>query len=109
MQTFKEIERTDDYIVYEYRTALGYIMYGTIGVWLFCVVERNLATLEYLAYGLIVIYFLAIYLPSRKRIKFIRDAMRTQGITMSGSRWSFSDPLRIHVAIEDKSDDQTAT
>ena len=108
MQTFKEIERADDYVVYEYRTALGYIMYGTIGVWLFCVVEGNLATLEYLAYGLIVIYFLVIYLPSRKRSKIIREAMRTQGITMSGSRWSFSDPLKVRVTIGGESDDQTA-
>ena len=99
MQSYLEIERTETHVVYRYQTFLSYFLYGALlsGVMLFVTDASRMA--EHVLAALMVIYVVAVYIPSRARLKTIKNAMRGGGVQMKGSRWSFSRPLMVRVPL----------
>ncbi len=95
MQTFKEVKRTATHVTYQYQTALGWLMYGILAGWVIAIIAGLPRWLELAFVAFILVYFAAIYVPSRSRSQLIKEAMRSGMIQMTGSRWSFTNPLHI--------------
>ena len=95
MQTFKETKRTATHVTFQYQTVLGWLMYGILAGWVIAIIAGLPRWLEFAFVGFILVYFAVVYLPSRPRSKLIKEAMRSGMIQMTGSRWSFTNPLHI--------------
>ncbi len=99
MQIFKEISRTDTHVTYQYQSVYGWLMYGILAGWLGAIALDLPRWIEFAFVALILAYFVGVFLPSRPRNKEIQQAMRVGMVQMSGSRWSFSNPLNIKVPL----------
>ncbi len=99
MQTFKETTRTDTHVTYQYQSVYGWLMYGILAGWLAAIAWDLPRWIELAFVAMILGYFIGVYLPSRPRSKEIQQAMRVGMVQMSGSRWSFSNPLNITVPL----------
>ena len=111
MQTFKEVKRTATHVTYRYQSIMGWLMYGILAGWLIAIALNLPRWIELNFVVMILAYFVGIYLPSRARSNEIKKAMRTGMVQMTGSRWSFANPLEITVPLTfiERSADEPST
>ncbi len=95
MQTFKEISRTETHVTYQYQSIYGWLMYGILAGWLVTIAMDLPRWIELAFVAMILAFFVGVFLPSRSRSKEIQKAMRIGMVQMSGSRWSFTNPLNV--------------
>ncbi len=96
---YKAIEETDDYVVYEFRTIYLYLMYGILGM----IAAGYFASIYVVSIAgavLMVLYFLLVSLQYRVLGGKIKRAAKASSVDMSGSKWSFSRPLRVKIKKE---------
>lgn len=95
MNCYKLVEDTEGLAVYEYRTVCSYWLYGTIFFMLASIeLPEWFALIPPIS---ILVYLIVVFLPSRETSRFVKQSMRTGGISLHGSRWSFSAPLKITI------------
>ncbi len=77
---------------YTYSTACTWWMYGTIAV-LAAAIVLELSWLAYAAFASIALYLLFVTIPGIRIAATLRAATRASEVRVTGSRWSFSNPL----------------
>lgn len=77
---------------YRYSPVCNWWLYATIAL-LGTGVILDVPVLGYVALGSITLYLVFVTLPSIGVAREIREAARTRGVEIRGSRWSISDPL----------------
>ena len=102
MELFKPyrlIEETDQFVVYEFRTWFLYLLYAillTIGVGYF----TQQTAISYTSIGLMVLYLCTVTTQYRNLCKKISQATANATAEFSGSKWSFTNPLRVQIPRE---------
>lgn len=94
------VEYSNDSVVYEYKTLYVYLLYlilATMAAGYFA----NITELSVLGILLLVGYFLLISTQYIRLGKITKRASISSSVEVSGSKWSFSSPLRIKI---DKND-----
>jgi len=77
---------------YRYATVCSYWLYGTIAFLVAGLILES-PPLYYSAFASIAAYFVVVTLPGFKVAAAIKSAARDAEITISGSRWSWTDPM----------------
>lgn len=96
MVPFKRISEDDTHITYEYRPAYTWALYGAVvGLLIGGALESDAITIA--AVVVVAVCFVANFVLGRDARRRIKQAMRSNSVQMSGSRISFSNPLRIRV------------
>jgi len=96
MELFKPyrlIEKTDAFVVYEFRTGFVYLLYAillTISVGYFTQVNA----VSYTGVGLMVLYLCTVSTQYRSLSKKINQSTAE----FSGSKWSFTNPLSVRIS-----------
>ena|ERR1044071_9198438 len=98
LSPYQVIDSSEHHITYEYRTAYTWTLYAILVLLLAGVTLENnlLATIAAIA---TLLYFAAKLLLGNKVAAQIKQAMRSGGVQITGSRTSFNDPLRIRVPL----------
>jgi hypothetical protein len=96
MNPYRIVEETDTHVTYEYRTAYTWLLYAGMIVLLAGMALSNQA-IETAGMVLVGLYFVAKVPLSLKVNEKIRQAMASKAVQISGSRSSFSNPLRIRI------------
>lgn len=99
LKPYQKIEEVDDFIVYEFKTFYLYLMYGIFGTLAMGYFQGS-SILSISGIILMVAYFLLVstqYLEVNKKIK---QASEASSVEVSGSKWSFSNPLRVKIKKE---------
>ena len=89
-------EETDEYVVYSFKTIYLHALYlilAAIGVGILFELFPVTAT----GIGLMVLYFLTVSVKYRKVGAITNEAARNGTVEVSGSKWSFSNPLTMKV------------
>lgn len=96
MKPYKIVEESETHITYEYRTAYTWTLYAALLVMVIGMVISN-EPLTLVGGAGIAAYFVAkLSLGSAVNSK-IQKAMQSNAVQISGSKASFSSPLRIRV------------
>ena len=94
---YSVVEETHEEVTYEFKTIYLWILYGIL-----IIGGIGLATKEPIigtvATGCMLIYFFTVSLPYQKLAKIIKRAALTGSVKYSGSKWSFSNPLRMTIS-----------
>ncbi len=91
-QPYRVVEEDAKEIRYSYSTICSWWLYGTIALLLAATVfEQSL--LAYPAFASIALYLLFVTIPGLKVAAAIRAAAKSSEVRITGSRWSFSNPL----------------
>ena len=96
---YRQVEETEEFIVYEFKTIYLYAMYCIVGLLIGGSLTQNDA-LSLAGIILMVLYFLLVstqYLGLHGKMK---RARKESSVEISGSKWSFSNPLRIKIKRE---------
>lgn len=93
MKPYRIIEENDEFVIYEFSSIYLYLLYFVltgmlVGFW------TNTTWLSVAGICLMGLYFLTVSIPSRSLHQEIRKAMREGSVELSGSKWSFSKPLK---------------
>jgi hypothetical protein len=99
LRPYRQVDKTDDYVVYEFRTLYVYVLYGILGV-IAAGYFARMSVLSIAGTVLVVLYLLLVstqYLGINGKI---RRAAKAASVEMSGSKWSFSNPLRVKIKKE---------
>jgi len=96
MHPYRILEETDEHTVYEFRTYLLYGLYGSLAMMLAGMATGNV-WLDRIGFGLILLYLVMVSIPSWFLLRKFRVAMRRGSIELSGSKWSFTNPLRVKI------------
>lgn len=103
IRAYKKVEETDQTTTYEYNSVCGYWLYLTaVGMGVGYVFE--LPWVQYAGLAGLAGYFLIIYFPAVADARRIKSAIKINAGQISGSRWSFSNPLRITISKETQHD-----
>lgn len=92
---YKQEEYADS-VVYEFKTAYLYVMYAFMAL---IVVGYFASIRAFLVSGalLLILYFLLVSTQYMKLGQITKRAAQVNSVEMSGSKWSFSKPLRIKI------------
>ncbi len=93
---YKVIEEAQNHTVYEYKTIYLWLLYAILGI-LGAGVLFGVEHLSAVGGGLMVLYFLCVSVPYRQLGKRQREAMTTGSVEITGSKWSFKNPLRVKI------------
>ena len=96
IRAYRVTERTDESITYEYNPICGYWLYSSVALLGLGYVLENRA-LEILGVVVLLPYFAIVYFPALSDARKIRAAIKANEARISGTRWSFSNPLRVTV------------
>lgn len=96
MKPYKVIEETETYTVYEYTTLYVWILYIILTLMVFGYVISQPILIQIGGVSM-VLFFLLVSLPYMKLGRIQRDAMARGTVEFSGSKWSFSNPLRVKI------------
>ena len=96
MKPYKIVEETDTHVTYEYRTAYTWLLYAAAVV-LLAGMASSIKAIEVAGMVMVMLYFVAKVLLGLKVNEKIRQAMASNAIQLTGSRSSFSNPLRIRI------------
>ena len=96
LKPYSVIEITREVVTYEFKTIYLWGLYGILVIGGFSIFfEENV--LAMIAGGCMLTYFFAVSLPYRKLAAITKHAALTGTVKYSGSKWSFSNPLRITI------------
>jgi hypothetical protein len=90
------VEETPEETIYEFKTIYLWILYGIVIVGMIGLVLR-ITTLTTVGGVCMVIYFLTVSLQYRRLGTITKQAAMTGSVKFSGSKASFSKPLRITI------------
>lgn len=96
---YKQVEEAGEFVVYEFKTVYLYALYCILVV----MAVGYLASISALLVSggiLMIIYFFLVSTQYIKLGRITKRAAQTKSVEMSGSKWSFSKPLRIKVGKE---------
>ena len=99
LKPYRKIKETEEYITYEFKTLYLYLMYGTL-VLLAIGYFTDIFLLMGLGGFLMLLYLLVVttqYYPLCNKIK---KASKASSVEISGSKFSFSNPLRVKIKKE---------
>ncbi|HKS58898.1 MAG TPA: hypothetical protein VJS12_26640 [Steroidobacteraceae bacterium] len=96
MNPYRIVEETATHVTYEYRTAYTWLLYAAAAVFV-AGMASSIYAIEIAGMIMVVLYFVAKVLLGMKVNEKIRQAMASNAIQLSGSRSSFSNPLRIRI------------
>ena len=94
LKPYRQVEENEQYTVYEFKTIYLYVMY-TFLIMLLVGWLANIQPLSVCGGVLMMLYFLLVstqYMGLSNRIK---RAAKESSVEMSGSKWSFSNPLTV--------------
>ena len=93
---YKIISEDDHYTVYEFKTAYLYIMYGFLLLmilgWIY-----NIRAIAIVGAAFMILYYLTVSMNYKNVNKKIKRATQDSSVEISGSKWSFTNPLRIRI------------
>ena len=96
LKPYSIVEETSEETTYEFKTIYLWILYGILaagGIGLFL----KEPILGYAAGGGMLVYFLTVSLQYRKLGAITKKAALNGFVKYSGSKWSFSNPLRVTI------------
>ena len=96
LEPYRQVEETDEYVVYEYKTVYLYVMYGLMAlIW----AAALAMSFVFLLVGtvLLSLYLLLVSTKHMRLWRIFRRAARASCVGLSGSKWSFSHPLRLKI------------
>lgn len=96
LKPYSIVEVTSDETTYEFKTIYLWILYGILavgGIGFF----MKVPILGYIAGGCMLVYFLTVSLQYRKLGAITKQAALNGSVRYSGSKWSFSNPLRVAI------------
>ena len=96
LKPYSIVDESSNETTFEFRTIYLWILYGIFavgGIGLFL----KEPTLGYVAGGCMLIYFLTVSLQYRKLGAMTKQAALNSSVKYSGSKWSFSNPLRVTI------------
>ena len=94
IQAYKVVDTSATHITYEYNPLCSWWLYLSLGVMLVGFGLSNL-WIEVAGAASILVYFATVYFPALKVARAVKRKMVSGHVQLSGSRWSFSNPLRI--------------
>ena len=94
---YSVVEDTNEEVTYEFKTIYVWVLYGIlmIGGIGFAISEPIIGAI---AAGCMLIYFFTVSLSYQKLGRTIRKAALTGSVKYTGSKWSFSNPLRVTIS-----------
>ena len=96
IRAYRKIEESDASVTYEYNTVCSYWLYATVIV-MGIGYGFEINPVFYLGVAVLALYVAIVYFPALNDARKIKAAIRDSEGTISGSRWSFSKPLRVKV------------
>jgi hypothetical protein len=96
LKPYSTVEETPSEITYEFKTIYLWILYGILAVAGIGLLLKQ-PILGYVAGGCMLFYFLTVSLQYRKLGAMTKNAALRGSVTYSGSKWSFSNPLRVTI------------
>ena len=96
LKPYSIVEETSDETTFEFKTIYLWLLYGILavgGIGLFL----KEPILGYVAGGCMLVYFLTVSLQYRKLGAMTKQAALNGSVKYSGSKWSFSNPLRVTI------------
>lgn len=99
ISAYSVVEEDEISTTYEYSTICTYWLYGSAAIWMAgYLMENQWVWMPGLV--LIIGYIAVVLIPAARQAKQINASIKSQAAEISGSRWSFSKPLRIKVQKE---------
>ena len=99
IRAYRVIDETDRTTTYEYNSLCSYWLYASAGV--MCVgYVLEMQMVLYVGLAFFAAYFAIVYFPALADARRIKAVLKTTEGRISGSRWSFSNPLRVTVTSE---------
>ena len=99
LRPYRQVDETGDQVVYEFRTVYLYVLYGIMGVIAAGLLAR-VSVLSIAGTVLMGLYFLLVSTQYMGLNAKIKRASKSSSVEMSGSKWSFSSPLRVKIRKE---------
>lgn len=96
LKPYSIVEETSDEVTYEFKTIYLWILYGILAVGGIGLLLKE-PVLGYVAGGCMLIYFLTVSLQYWKLGAITKKAAANGSVKYSGSKWSFSNPLRVTI------------
>ena len=96
LNAYSVVEETPEETTYEFKTIYMWLLYGILAIGGLGLVIGNtwLTTLSGVS---MFLYFFTVSLRSRKIGTLTKQAAMKGSVRLSGSQWSFSNPLRITI------------
>jgi hypothetical protein len=96
---YRQIEVTDEFVVFEFRTGFVYLLYAILLIigagYLF-----NQSVVSYAGVCLMLLYLCLVSTQYRSLSKRISQASAEATVEFSGSKWSFTNPLKVKIPNE---------
>lgn len=99
LKPYKQVEISNEYVVYEFKTIYLYLLYGLLGI-IAVGYFASMSVLTTFGTFLIILYFLLVSTQYMKLSRKIKRAAKTSTVETFGSKWSFSNPLRVKIKKE---------
>ena len=96
LKPYSTVEETPSGITYEFKTIYLWFLYGILALAGIAMLLKQ-PVLGYVAGGLTLFYFLTVSLQYRKLGAITKKAALSGSVTYSGSKWSFTNPLRVTI------------
>jgi hypothetical protein len=93
---YRIVDESGSAVTYEYRSAYTWTLYVILAVWAVGIAIPNDTVLA-IAIAAALIYFIAKLALGARVTAQIKQATQAGGVQITGSRFSFSNPLRIRV------------
>lgn len=94
IKAYTIVDESATHTTYQYSTVCSWWLYSTVAL-LFIGYLVPLIWLSVIAVASVFSYFAVVYFPALKIARRLKAATRNNSVQLSGSRWSFSDPLRV--------------
>ena len=96
IEAYKIVEDNDQRITYQYNSGLTWALFGSLAVGIFGIAINNI--IPQALCGLSMLFYFYIGLTKIAPVsKKLRAAMREEALSMEGSKYSFSNPLRLTI------------
>ncbi len=94
IRMYNLVEETATHVVYQYNTLCGYWLYASVAL-TFAGYAMQMQALTLLGALVLLVYFALVYFPGLAVARRLKAAMRMNNVQLTGSRWSFAEPLTI--------------
>jgi len=97
MCPFKIVGEDEEFIIYEFRTIQLYILYFIASLMVIgSIIDSPILSIS--GAVMMFIYFITVSLPYLCLNRKIKEAMKDSAIELSGSKFSFTQPLQIKIS-----------
>jgi hypothetical protein len=96
---YEQVEDVGEFVVYEFKAGYLYAMYGILAIMILGFLTNTFALLIPGSI-MMILYFLFVSIKYIKIRRIMKRAILPNSISVSGSKWSFSNPLRIKIRKE---------